>query len=183
MLHGDKVSIRTFRIGDLDKLVRLMENIENQGQFLPTSMASDVLIRNEYNQTGFITESTSKYAVVDRNERLVGMIWAFKSVPYFDALEVGYHIFKSEHRGNGYATEAVGLITTYLFESKQVNRLEIRMPAGNEASERVAVKAGFELEGTHREAAFSKGRLHDMHTYAILRSTWVANRVGHTTGA
>lgn len=63
-----------------------------------------------------------------------------------------------------------------LFEAFQVNRLEIRVSAGNDESEMVATKCGFNLEGTHREAAYSKGQLYDMRSYALLRREWAANQ-------
>lgn len=180
MLKGSNVTIRTIREADLSLLADLSGDIEGQGDYLPTSMVSEASLRNEYNKSGFITESWSRYVVLDRNGSLVGMTWAFKSVPYFDALEIGYHIFRKEERGKGYATAAVKLLVEYLFDAKPVNRLEIRVAAGNTASAKVAAKAGFVLEGTHRQAAFSKGKFHDMQTFALLRKDRSASDGAHS---
>ena len=46
----------------------------------------------------------------------------------------------------------------------------------NEASEKVAQKSGFQLEGINRGAAFSGGKLHDMRIFALLRHEWSANK-------
>jgi len=73
-------------------------------------------------------------------------------------------------------TEALMMFHRYIFESKQVNCIELRIATENTPSERVALKVGFSLEGTNREAAFSKGKLHDMNIFAMLRREWAANK-------
>lgn len=178
MKQGTLVSIRPVKFADLESLQGYLEDVDAKGRFLPTLMHSEAHLAAEFRETGFITESSSRYLVVGEKDRLVGLVWAFKAIPYFDAIEIGYQIFSSEDRGQGFATEAVLLLTDFLFESKQVNRLEIRVAKENKASERIALKAGYAHEGTHREAAFSKGRLYDMHTYALLRREWEERRGG-----
>lgn len=172
MLNGKNIKLRTIMEKDLDQLASLSGSIENLGEYLPTSMVSPATLSKEYHENGFLSESSSKFVITDHSDQIVGSTWAFKAIPYFDAIEVGYHIFKDNHRGKGFATEALLLLTSYLFQSRQVNRIELRISTDNVASERVAKKAGFAHEGTNREAAFSKGKLHDMHTYALLRREW-----------
>lgn len=176
---GSSVSIRPIRSADMEQLHVLLGDVEAKGAYLPTVMHSEAQLAAEFRQTGFISESSARYLIVGESDRHIGIVWTFKAIPYFDAIEVGYQVFREEDRGKGYGTEAVKLLIDYLFESKPVNRLEIRLATENVASERVAIKAGFSIEGTHREAAFSKGKLYDMHTYAILRREWVANKARH----
>ncbi len=172
MIKGNNIFIRTIKEEDLKELFSLLNDIESKGSFLPTHMQSESKFKNEFNSTGFITESSEKYVILSNTDGIVGLIWAFKSVPYFDAIEIGFHVFNKDNRNKGIATEAVMIFTNFIFESKQVNRVEIRMATGNNASERVAKKSGFKHEGTNRQAAFSKGRHFDMHIYALLRSEW-----------
>lgn len=62
-----------------------------------------------------------------------------------------------EHRRKGTATRSVALICRYAFELLRWSRLEICAIADNAASRRVAVKAGFQLEGLLRSyGAFEK---------------------------
>jgi RimJ/RimL family protein N-acetyltransferase len=56
----------------------------------------------------------------------------------------------TEHRSKGAATRSVVLACRYAFEVLRWARLEICAIADNTASRRVAVKAGFELEGVLR---------------------------------
>jgi ribosomal-protein-alanine N-acetyltransferase len=57
----------------------------------------------------------------------------------------------------------------HLFSSTLVNRLEIRMDTRNQASEKVAIKCGFQKEGVSRGANFVRGQHVDMNLYALLR--------------
>lgn len=65
------------------------------------------------------------------------------------AIELGYGIAPG-HRGRGYATRAVRLITRWLLDDGLADSVELRIDQGNAASQRVAAAAGFELAGTVR---------------------------------
>lgn len=172
MLKGNSIAIRPVKEADLDQLLGAINDLDSVGAFLPNVWQSEPGFRSEFERTGFLSESLSRLVVVDFSDQILGLTWSFKSVPYFDALEVGYRIFDKENRAKGYASEALYLLCKYLFEACQVNRLEVRVAVGNDESESVAMRCGFNLEGTHREAAYSKGKLYDMRSYALLRSEW-----------
>ncbi|CAA0103236.1 Putative ribosomal N-acetyltransferase YdaF [BD1-7 clade bacterium] len=172
MLKGNNIHIRAIREADLDELARHLNDIEGRGEFLPTIMVSNAELHRQYNEDGFISEASSRFLITDHSGHILGSVWAFKSVPYFDAMEVGYHIFEPQNCGKGFASEALRLFTDFLFESQQINRVEVRVSTENTASENVAKKIGFVYEGTNREAAFSKGKLFDMHMYSIIRRDW-----------
>jgi RimJ/RimL family protein N-acetyltransferase len=57
---------------------------------------------------------------------MVGSIWFFKSIPYFDGLEIGYTMFDPHQRRRGIMTEALSLCADYLFQSKHIHRLQLR---------------------------------------------------------
>ena len=174
MLKGPHISVRTVREKDLERLWELINDIESQGPFLPGTMRSESSLRKQYAETGLLDEADQRYLIVTQDDEIVGGIWAFKSIPYFDALEVGYQIFDGQHRGKGYAGEALALLVNYLFKTRRINRVELRIAPENLASVKLANRAGFVHEGTHREAAYSQGRLHDIHSYALLRRDWQA---------
>ncbi|WP_329085807.1 MULTISPECIES: GNAT family N-acetyltransferase [unclassified Streptosporangium] len=68
-----------------------------------------------------------------------------------DVWAVGYWTV-AEHRGGGYALEAVLALARWTFSVLRAPRLEWRAEPGNLASWAVARKAGFALEGTLRAA-------------------------------
>jgi len=175
MLKGSNIFIRVIKEADLKALFNLLNDIDSQGEFLPATLTSETKLRSQYAENGFISDTFEQYLITDKADEIIGSIWAFKSVPYFDAIEVGYQIFNHNHRGKGHAADALRSFHRYIFETKQVNRIELRIATENKSSEKVAIKVGFKLEGTNREAAYSKGKLHDMNIYSMLRREWSAN--------
>jgi len=78
--------------------------------------------------------------------------------------------------GNGYATEAVGSVIDWGFETLGLERIYGQHLAGNEASGRVMQKAGLRYEGTLRHCVLKDGTHYDTPMYAILRGDWQTGR-------
>jgi len=70
--------------------------------------------------------------------------------------EIGY-VVSPHARGRGAAHAAVALITAWGFEALGLQRLELRIDVANTASERVAERAGYRLDGVLRSLAFKEG--------------------------
>jgi ribosomal-protein-alanine N-acetyltransferase len=172
MLIGNGFNIRHVTERDLDPLIQLMNDLVIRGEFLPNLMISPHKIRQQYRENGLVTDDFERLLIVDSEDGILGTIWFFKSVPYFNAREIGYTLFETKQRGKGIVSQAVSLISSYLFNGLCVNRLEIRMDTCNLASEKVAVKCGFEKEGISRGANFVNGQHVDMNIYSLLRSDW-----------
>ncbi len=64
---------------------------------------------------------------------------------------IGYHIFLPEYRGRGVGTSALALLQRYVRSMRNLTRLFIITSRDNQASQRVAIKCGFELIGPARE--------------------------------
>ena len=60
---------------------------------------------------------------------------------------IGYWI-DQRFASRGYTTRSVKLLTKFGFEALKLHRIEINLRPENEASKKVAVKAGFALEGS-----------------------------------
>jgi RimJ/RimL family protein N-acetyltransferase len=71
-------------------------------------------------------------------------------------------------RGRGYAPAALRALCHWGFDALDVHRIEWRAYVGNEASRRVAEKAGFTLEGTARSALGHRGERRDCLVGALL---------------
>lgn len=70
-------------------------------------------------------------------------------------------------RGRGAATAGVRTLSAWAF-GVGVHRLYLNHSTMNEASCRVAQKAGFALEGTRRSAQLHADWWHDMHLHALI---------------
>ena len=83
--------------------------------------------------------------------------------------EIGY-ILAPHARGRGLATEAVNRLTRWAFEERGMQRVELRISVGNDASARVAERCGYVYEGTLRSTYFKQGRRSDCRIYSRLPS-------------
>jgi len=83
--------------------------------------------------------------------------------------ELGY-VVSPHARGRGAAAAAVGLLTRWGFDELGLERLELRIDTANEASARVAERAGYRLDGVLRSLAFKEGRRVDTAVWSRLRT-------------
>ena len=83
--------------------------------------------------------------------------------------EVGYWLGR-EHRGRGYATEAVNALLTTGFTRLGLHRIEARVFPRNLASRAVVRRCGFRYEGRLRDEAQKNGRWRATLLFARLAS-------------
>jgi RimJ/RimL family protein N-acetyltransferase len=87
--------------------------------------------------------------VIDAGGELLGGVALHHFDPMRDTLEVGYWLF-AHARGRGVATRSVGAVVGHAFANGIV-RVEAHVRLGNDASERVLERLGFEREGIKRK--------------------------------
>lgn len=63
-------------------------------------------------------------------------------------------------------------MVNYLFTTKYMNRIQLKIEPGNEPSIKVAEKCGFEFDGTRKQVIYNHGKHLDLNEYAILREDW-----------
>lgn len=85
--------------------------------------------------------------------------------------EIGYWAAK-EFEGRGMITQCCRLFIDYLFDTIELNRVQINCNVENKRSRAVPERLGFKLEGIHRQAEFLNGKFGDWAIYAMLRSEW-----------
>ncbi|GAA2305867.1 GNAT family N-acetyltransferase [Streptomyces kunmingensis] len=83
--------------------------------------------------------------------------------------EIGYWVLP-QARGRGVAPRALAALTDWALDAG-FHRLDLEHSTRNEASCRVALKAGFPLEGTRRSSALHTDGWHDMHVHARIQDT------------
>jgi ribosomal-protein-alanine N-acetyltransferase len=81
--------------------------------------------------------------------------------------------------GQGYMTEALGLLLRQAFGELDLHRIEANIQPGNQASIALVRRAGFRLEGMSPRYLKIGGRWRDHERWALLREGWRAGpRVG-----
>ncbi|MEV6049999.1 GNAT family N-acetyltransferase [Streptomyces sp. NPDC052107] len=114
-------------------------------------------------------ESQAQWAVVDADtDELLGRVALRRILLDDGCAEVAYWTV-ARARGRGVAVRATTTLSRWAFEEIGLHRLELSHATANEASCRVAVKAGFTAEGTKRSALLHSDGWHDMHLHARVR--------------
>ena len=72
----------------------------------------------------------------------------------------------------GYGREVAKRYLKYAFEELNLNRVQLRVSTANERGIKCYQDAGYKLEGTMRQAAYSDGSYDDMQMMAVLREEW-----------
>ena len=85
--------------------------------------------------------------------------------------QVSYDL-DAERQGIGLTTEALRLLSAWIFRETEVQRVELSVTIANIAMWRVAQRAGFVLEGVARARCRWAGVWHDVRNYALLRAEW-----------
>jgi len=124
---------------------------------------------------------------IDRDGRLVGTIQARTSprqtLPA-GVYELGVILYQPRDRGHGYGGEAVKLLTSWLFETGNAQRVQATTDANNTAMRAVLERLGFQLEGVMRGyGPRSDGSRSDGAMYAVLKSEWVTRPSESPAGA
>jgi ribosomal-protein-alanine N-acetyltransferase len=101
----------------------------------------------------------------NNSEKLIGQITLGGII--FGAMRgahIGYWI-DQRYSARGYTTRAVKLLTRFGFESLKLHRIEINLRPENEASKKVAIKAGYVLEGARNNYLHIAGDWRDHITF------------------
>lgn len=169
MLRGTGITLRPVREADLDAMYDAHVDIGNRGEFFPLGVLSEAAFKKQFADTGFWQRDEGTLLITAADAPMAGHIEFFKPVNYWDAFELSYQLYDPQFSGRGWVSEAVQLMTDYLFSAKKQNRIQLVIAPENAASRRIAEKCGFQLEGTARGAFFNGGRSQDVLIYSLLR--------------
>ncbi|HEU4427690.1 MAG TPA: GNAT family N-acetyltransferase [Myxococcota bacterium] len=167
-LHTERLLLRSWRLDDAEALVRHVNHREvwrNTGALPFPYSRSDAEAFFKY-----LAEHPQEIhlAIVPEAEPVGSVgIYLRKGLEQFVG-ELGYWLGPSVW-GKGYATEAARALSDHVFATTDLQRIEGRVFAWNPASRRVLEKAGFQLEGVKRRAAFKDGEHVDEWLFSRLR--------------
>ncbi|HKN97691.1 MAG TPA: GNAT family N-acetyltransferase [Pseudonocardiaceae bacterium] len=166
----DDLALRPWRPDDASQVRAAFESPEIQ-RWHVRRMDSDAEAREWIARwpVRWAEEIAASWAIVDTaTDRAVGQV-GMRDISLFDAsADLSYWVLP-EARGRGVAPRATLALTRWAFHTLRLHRLGLRHSTRNEASCRVAGKAGFAFEGTMRESVRHADGWHDMHVHARVR--------------
>jgi ribosomal-protein-alanine N-acetyltransferase len=147
-------------------------------RFVPTDEDSrETLLKRIAEASGDVTDPRAKGFrwMVEHDGRLVGTVSARDLSRAHGRIQLGYMLSEAYH-GRGLGTRAVTLMLERLFTLPFLQRVWLTTLAQNAASQGVARKLGFSLEGTLRRHVLLQGERRDQQTWGLLRPEWEARR-------
>jgi RimJ/RimL family protein N-acetyltransferase len=129
-----------------------------------------VALRRRLERSGRFRRGRLDLAIRTRRGRMIGLVAARRrpvnQLPE-GVVSIGVVVFDTADRGKGYATEALGMLTSWLLESG-VERVQAETSARNAPMRAVLERLGFELEGVLRAFAVGEHGREDIAIYALV---------------
>ena len=170
MLRGNNIILKLMREDDLEPVSVLRNDVMQRGEHFPLTFMTLADFKRKFDDNGLWAEHEGCLLVANDVDDRLGEIFFFRPCHFRLFYEIGYLIYRKEDRGKGFMTEALRILSAFLFETKPIARLELTIAPGNAASCRIAEKCGYQLEGTARAMIFLHGRWQDCQRYALLRA-------------
>ena len=171
-IQSKVISLSNIEIKDLDEIHSITSDYKHIGPLFSTKIRSKDYWIKKYNSNGLWDQNYGMLKINDIvDNELVGVIWYFKSMPYVEGYEIGFNIFNSSKREKGFATEALNLFSSYLFNAYNINRLQCNtyLPIDHPSINSLTKKTGYLFEGTMRKAVYIRGKLIDLNLFSLLK--------------
>lgn len=151
-----RLTLRRFQEGEGKAFYDLVKKNERHLQDFPTTLgknrsseASEIYMQKSI--ANWLLQKVYLLAICEKGqEGFIGMINIFDLKSGFRTAEIAYFLDESVY-GKGYMTEAVRHALDFCFNSLKMEKMYLRTIAENSASQNVARKTGFVLEGKHKQ--------------------------------
>jgi ribosomal-protein-serine acetyltransferase len=169
------LKLRRVEVSDAGEIYKLIESCrEYLSEWLPWVDATGGVADTIY----FINENSDKNLFNGRETYamifggcIAGMIDFHNGDHYNKKVEIGYWLGE-KFQGQGIVTTACKVLINKAFFEYDINRVVIRVAAGNKKSRGIPERLGFTKEGTEREGEAIRGRFFDLCVYSILKREW-----------
>lgn len=171
---GKNIILRTLELADCQEYYINWLNDNETNQYLESRWSKHD-ISSVKNFVASINNSEHSYIfAIIQGTKHIGNIKIGPIDYLYKFADIGYLIGEKSCWGKGYATEAIGLILEFAFETLKLHRVEAGAYEQNIGSQKALLKNGFIQEGVFRKRKFLK--THDMYCdsykYSVLKEEW-----------
>ena len=169
LAQNKTVGIRRIVAADLQQIAHFPFTVS-----ITEPMTELVRLKKVLRTTGFAGEDSGAVAIIDlASDRLLGTSQFYRAAPCIHGVELGYIIHDHADRDRGFASQAVRLLSDYLFaQQPNVYRQQLMIEVWNTASWKLAERCGFVREGLLRSSGFGAGDPADCFIYSRTRKDW-----------
>ena len=163
------IKLRDFSENDISSIARFANNA-NVSNYLTSSMPYPYTTEDAKWWVEIGSKEGEVFKAIDLNGECVGSIGVHRGITEHKfSGEIGFWLAE-EYWGQGYTTEAVSKMTSYIFNETDIVRLYARVFSPNKASMLVLEKCGYVLEGILKKEIFKNGEFYDDHIYGKTNS-------------
>jgi ribosomal-protein-alanine N-acetyltransferase len=178
-LQTDRLTLNQVSLDDAPAIFELFSNeavvaYYNLAKFTDIDQARTLI---EALQTQFNANNGVRWAIrLKGNSRLIGSCGFNSFNEKSRSTVIGYDLLP-DCWGKGFAFEAVNAMIASLYKEQiidsPINRIQADTVPGNDASEKLLLKLGFEKEGLRRQSGYWKDAYHDLNCFSLIRSDFL----------
>jgi RimJ/RimL family protein N-acetyltransferase len=179
MWKGNKIFLRTVKMSDLDTFFNTEIDFDTgdqrRGFFVlsPISMIEQRERVEKFAKNSFENDELM-LIMEDKDGNPVGSINTHSCNKKNGSFEYGVGV-KGEHRGKGYAKEAIIMVLRYFFGELRYNKVNIRVYSFNVPCIKLHENFGFKQEGIIRENYYTNGKFYDEVLFGLTRKEFEEN--------
>jgi ribosomal-protein-alanine N-acetyltransferase len=168
---GKRVYLRAPRESDRDEFLRLAR--ASRKLHRPWVYAPETAHQFDAYLARCRLQTERCFLVRTRDDDAIVGVYNLSQISYgfFQSAYLGYYAF-APYAGRGLMSEGMELLLRHAFRHLKLHRVEANIQPGNEASQRLAERAGFEYEGYSPRYLKIGGRWRDHERWAITREVW-----------
>lgn len=173
--QGEIVRLRSFRESDIGPKWQEYQD-SHARQMLEYRIELPVMSREQYAELLTSPDDDPRRIslyVENHDGGLVGWLNLFDLDERHGTFGVGISIFR-DHRGRGYALDALRLALAYAFEELRMQKCNSACLVMNAASSALHERLGFQREGLRRRVAYIGGAYHDEILYGLTHEEYAA---------
>lgn len=162
MNSNQEIYLRALEPSDIDILYKY-ENDKDVWRVSGTTMPYSRYVLKKYIENSFtdIYQSGQLRLMIVRGDDAIGSIDIFDFDAHNSRAGIGIIIFNKEHRGKGYAGEALSQAMDYCFKTLAMHQIYCNIDSNNHDSLKLFQKHGFEIVGTKKEWIKYNGEFYD----------------------
>ncbi len=138
--------------------VDLTQKVEDTEKFIGESMQHN-------------TNGTRLTTFILAGKRLAGSVGVVNFNKENNSCEIGYWLHQTL-QGQGIMTKSCHRFIDHLFNTKNLNRIEMKVATSNTKSQAVPLRLGFTKEGKLRQGLYIYKTYLDLDIFSILRQDW-----------
>ena len=167
-LTTDRLDLRPLTLDMADALHPIYADAETM-RFMPTPPHDNPTQTRNMFQLEMMAADSHHWAIVERDSaEPIGVVHYLGNTK---PQGLGY-VVRRDHWGRGIVTEACRAALAFGFEQAGFERVELWINADNHASQRVAAKLGFTLNGRLAQRYPHEPNHHTMYTYGLTAAEW-----------